>query len=42
VGGDVGLDLAVFNRFTPVVGDADPAVDFINSIGLELSPRFGR
>ena len=42
VGGDLGLDFAVFNRLTPVVGSGDPAVDFINSIGVELSLRFGR
>jgi len=42
VGGDTGVDLAIFNRFTVPFGSGDPAVDFINSVGLELALRFGR
>lgn len=42
VGADLGLDFAVFNRFTPIVGSGDPALDFINSTGVEVSLRFGR
>jgi hypothetical protein len=41
VGAGLGLDFAVFNRFT-VVGSGDPALDFINSVGVEVSLRFGR
>jgi hypothetical protein len=42
LGGDTGVDLAVFNRFTLIFGSGDPSVDFINSVGLELALRFGR
>lgn len=41
LGRGAGLDLALFNRFTLVYGEGDPAWDFINSIGVELSLRFG-
>jgi hypothetical protein len=42
LGGGTGLDLAVFNRFSVVFGSSDPAVDFINSVGIEAALRFGR
>jgi hypothetical protein len=42
VGGDTGIDVSVFNRFTVLFGSGDPSVDFINSVGLELALRFGR
>ena len=41
-GGDVGLDLAVFERFTAVAGGGDPAFDYVNTIGVEAALRFGR
>jgi hypothetical protein len=42
VGGDVGLDLAVFERFTVLYGSGDPAFDYINTVGVEVALRFGR
>lgn len=42
VGGDTGVDLAVFNRFSVLFGSGDPSADFINSVGLEVALRFGR
>jgi hypothetical protein len=42
LGGDTGVDLAVFERFTVLFGGGDPAVDFINSVGVEIALRFGR
>jgi hypothetical protein len=42
LGGGTGVDLAVFERFTVLFGSGDPAVDFINSVGVEIALRFGR
>jgi hypothetical protein len=42
VGGDMGLDLAVFERFTVLYGSGDPAFDYINTVGVEVALRFGR
>jgi hypothetical protein len=39
---DVGVDLALYERFAPVHGDGDPAWEYVNSFGLELAVRFGR
>jgi hypothetical protein len=38
----IGLDVALFERFTPVGSDGDPAWEFVNSLGLEIAVRFGR
>jgi hypothetical protein len=42
LGGDVGVDLAAFERFTVLRGGGDPAFDYINSVGLEVALHFGR
>lgn len=42
LGGDTGVDLALFERFTIVRGSGDPAFDYINTVGVELALRFGR
>jgi hypothetical protein len=42
VGGEVGLDLAIFERFTVLHGSGDPAFDYINTVGVEVALRFGR
>ena len=39
---DVGLDVALYERFAPVHSGGDPAFEFVNSVGLELALRFGR